>query len=217
VVEVSWSATDDTQVSSRIGKWETRCNKLEDNRGKMLTLLESSITPELSSELLLRHSAQVDTLIAKRDTLGFLALIKTQSLELATKSKTTLRTRWEAIKQEKGEKVTLFLDRFERAGKLAAEAGKLISEEMSNLQLKKALYPLYYETVCPLVNLLNNTIESGNELVSYTDVTKEPCNYDAKNIDEDLAEHWAFFAKPRTLQPTKAEIDAIQAYRAFTA
>jgi hypothetical protein len=58
----------------------------------MLALLESSITPEFSSELLLCHSAQVDILVAKRDTLAYLALIKTQSLELAMKLKTTFRT-----------------------------------------------------------------------------------------------------------------------------
>jgi hypothetical protein len=108
IVEVDWTATDDAQLPTRLDKWETRCQRLEDNRGKMLTLLEASITPELSKELLLRHSAKVDVLIAKRDTLGFLALIKTQSLELATKSKDTLLSRWKAVKQEKGEMVTVF-------------------------------------------------------------------------------------------------------------
>jgi hypothetical protein len=109
------------------------------------------------------------------------------------------------------------VDRFERAGKLAAKAGNLIIEEMFNLQLKKALYPVFYETVCSLLNLLDNTRESGNEIVNYGEVAKELRNYDAKNTDEALAERWAFFTTTRPSQPTKAEIDAIQAYTAFTA
>jgi hypothetical protein len=31
IVEVDWTATDDSQLPSRLDKWEQRCNRLDDN------------------------------------------------------------------------------------------------------------------------------------------------------------------------------------------
>jgi hypothetical protein len=80
----------------------------------LLTLLEKSITKQLSKDLPTLKAFQMDKIIRERDTLGFLALIRTQSLELSTKSKMQLRQKRVALRQKHVEKATEFLKRFER-------------------------------------------------------------------------------------------------------
>jgi hypothetical protein len=97
LVEVAWTASDDAQLQTRHDKWEARRSRLLEQRGKLLTLLEESITHQLSKDLLTLKAPQMDKIIRERDTLGYLALIRTQSLELSTKSKAQLKKKWEAL------------------------------------------------------------------------------------------------------------------------
>jgi hypothetical protein len=99
------TASNYAQLQIRHDKWEARRSRLVDQRGKLLTLLEESITHQLSKDLLTLKAPQMDKVIKEKDTLG----IRTQSLELSTKSKMQLKQKWEALHQEHGEKVTEFL------------------------------------------------------------------------------------------------------------
>jgi hypothetical protein len=69
-VEAPWIDVDDKLLTSQMDKWEQKFSRLEDQRGRLLTLLEDSISSDLSSELLSRNQARMDEIIWERDTLG---------------------------------------------------------------------------------------------------------------------------------------------------